>query len=163
MDLTEILKDVPKGTELYSTIHGIVEFKYIGSIGSGDYPIVYTTIEGEEEAITKEGKLYFDYEGECILFPSKENRDWNTFVAPIPDLPRFTPVFISERYDTKHPNMTLDLFLRYYDSKGKAYINGYKQGISTPFALIVPIDKYTHETNSFASKDNYGITSDKKW
>lgn len=29
---------------------------------------------------TKEGKAYCDDNLECVLFPSKENRDWNNYI-----------------------------------------------------------------------------------
>ena len=33
--------------------------------------------------LTKEGKRNFGFvDGECVLFPSKENHDWSTFKAP---------------------------------------------------------------------------------
>lgn len=159
MDLLEILKNVPKGTQLFSAIHGTIKFNRIDN-DIEHYPIWCIDNNNAVIPFSREGKHYIEYPGECILFPSRENRDWNTFV---PDLPRFTPVFVTDKYDTIHPDAAKDLSLRYYDSKGKAYINGYKQGISNSFNLIVPIDKYTHETNSFDPKDNYGNLSDKKW
>ena len=74
IDLTKILKDCPKGTKLYSSIFGEVYFKEIRS--DDEYPIVTT-----KDTFTKEG-LYRAYsDGECILFPSKEQRDWSKFTA----------------------------------------------------------------------------------
>ena len=72
IDLTKILKDCPKGTKFYSAIEGDVEFK--GIVRNSLYPII--TDEGE---YTKEGTEYED-RGECVFFPSKDQRDWSKFV-----------------------------------------------------------------------------------
>lgn len=84
IDLTKILKDCPKGTKLYSPVFGEVYFKEIRS--DDEYPIVTT-----KDTFTKEG-LYRAYsDGECILFPSKEQRDWSKFTAPWYKKERFDP------------------------------------------------------------------------
>lgn len=72
IDLTKILKDCPKGTKFYSAVEGDVEFK--GIVQHSLYPII--TDEGE---YTKKGTEYED-RGECVLFPSKDQRDWSKFV-----------------------------------------------------------------------------------
>ena len=81
IDLTKILKDCPEGTKLYSTIHGEVTL-----IDSNDtsqhYPISVRLNDNTVEIFTYEGKLLNKFDGECILFPSKEQRDWSKFTAP---------------------------------------------------------------------------------
>lgn len=72
IDLTKILKDCPEGTEFYSSICGKVIFK--GIIENNLYPIMTN-----KATYTKEGKLYIG-QGECTIFPSKEQRDWSKFV-----------------------------------------------------------------------------------
>ena len=79
LDLREILKNVPKGTKLYSTAHGDINFNYI------DYNNVYSIIcygNHYRYSFTKEGKLIAGNNGECLLFPSKEQRDWSKFELP---------------------------------------------------------------------------------
>ena len=82
MDLTKILKDCPAGTKLYSTIFGDVKFSHI--FKDSDCPIVLHTYKGGVTFVTKHGRHNIDYEneGECVLFPSKEQRDWSKFTAP---------------------------------------------------------------------------------
>ena len=82
IDLTEILKGCPKGTELYSTIYGEVRFE---GINNNDtlYPIElkahkFTTLSASVYC-TKDGRFNCAYDGECILFPSKDQRDWSKF------------------------------------------------------------------------------------
>lgn len=82
LNLAEILKDCPKGTKLYSCIHGEVEFSYIDPYAGAWYPIIVTTPISNNQSFTPDGRFSIEYPGECMLFPSKDNRDWSTFVAP---------------------------------------------------------------------------------
>lgn len=88
LNLVEILKDCPKGTKLYSCIHGEVEFCNIITTKTR-FPIVVRTELNELPAFTSNGHYFSDYDGECVLFPSKDNRDWSTFVAPKKKVERF--------------------------------------------------------------------------
>lgn len=89
IDLVEILKDCPMGTKLYSCLHGEVEFCNIADSG---FPILVSTKLNYYPSFTSDGRYLGDgYEGECVLFPSKDNRDWSTFVAPKKKVERFDP------------------------------------------------------------------------
>ena len=81
LNLVEILKDCPKGTKLYSTIHGNVELVRV-YLKDNAYPIEIKI--GESSGMicdfTNDGRLLGDFPGECILFPSKEQRDWSKFM-----------------------------------------------------------------------------------
>lgn len=89
LNLVRILKDCPKGTKLYSTIHGEVEFDGIGN--SGAYRVEFKAEDGDICGVTIDGRLASYYSGECILFPSKEQRDWSKFTAPWYKKERFDP------------------------------------------------------------------------
>ena len=89
IDLTKILKDCPKGTKLYSSTFGEVEFQYI--IQGALYPIFIKLKNGVVEKLTPNGALFSNYDGECILFPSKCQRDWTKFTAPWYKKERFDP------------------------------------------------------------------------
>lgn len=80
IDLTKILKDCPKGWIFYSSIFGEVHFSEIEEFVI--YPIRLVSSIGSLLTTTKEGKHYTDYDGECTLFPSKDQRDWSKFSAP---------------------------------------------------------------------------------
>lgn len=76
IDLTKILEKCPVGTKLYSSTHGIVTLQTIecNKITVLDYrycPIDYS----------KEGYYcpHIYGNGECTIFPSKEQRDWSKF------------------------------------------------------------------------------------
>lgn len=78
IDLTKILKDCPKGWKLYSPMFGEIDFL---KIHDNVYAILAT--QGCHSAsFTKEGFYYADTDGECLLFPSKDQRDWSKFTAP---------------------------------------------------------------------------------
>ena len=96
LDLTKILKGCPAGTEFYHAGYGrIVYFERI--ILNSDCPIrcllsnchpCYANI-----AVTKKGAINALYEGECLLFPSKDQRDWSKFDRfwDKPKVKRFDP------------------------------------------------------------------------
>lgn len=85
LNLVEILKDCPKGTKLYSTVYGEVEFE---EIGNGGFPVKYVKSDDSLGSTTAQGLLLSGFDGECTLFPSKEQRDWSKFK---PKNPKFDP------------------------------------------------------------------------
>ena len=89
IDLTKILKDCPEGTKLYSTIFGDVTFCYIDK--NAEYPIILTAEGGYNCSVSADGRHYEYYDGECTLFPSKDQRDWSKFEAPWYKKERFDP------------------------------------------------------------------------
>ena len=89
IDLTKILKNCPVGTKLYSPIYGEIYFEEMRS--NGKYPIITITKSIYAATFTKEGFYYADEDGECILFPSKEQRDWSKFTAPWYKKEKFDP------------------------------------------------------------------------
>ena len=89
IDLTQILKDCPKGTKFYSTVLGEVTFKDI--VDDAKFPIIVSYKCGlYEESFMADGRM-LDYAGECTLFPSKGQRDWSKFTAPWYKKEKFDP------------------------------------------------------------------------
>ena len=80
IDLTKILKNCPRGWKFYSLIYGEVEFDTI--INNDTYPIIFITNRNGPISVTSNGKHVKLFDGECILFPSKDQRDWSKFTAP---------------------------------------------------------------------------------
>ena len=89
LNLVEILTDVPKGTTLYSSVLGdvVLDNIYTGT----EYPIAVSAIDGSTEYFTEDGKLLKDYNGECVLFPSRTQRIWAEFTAPLGTKGKFDP------------------------------------------------------------------------
>ena len=90
IDLTKILENCPKGFELYSPICGSCEF--YGIDGFFKHLVCVTHKDGSFYMFTKEGYLYDGYDdAECLLFPSKDQRDWSKFTTPWIKKERFDP------------------------------------------------------------------------
>lgn len=79
INIVEILKDKPQGTKLYSSACGKCKLEEVDdkSFKISFYNSKFGFMNGGEGYLDKNGKLYDD--GECIIFPSKEMRDWNKF------------------------------------------------------------------------------------
>lgn len=76
LDLTKILDGCPAGTEFYSTIFGKVSLMRV--YNNTGLPIVIVTGQGLM-GLTSDGRYFSQYDGECTLFPSKDQRDWSKF------------------------------------------------------------------------------------
>ena len=112
LNLVEILKDCPQGTKLYSTIFGWVDFEYI----ENEEITVTNNTSGDTETFNQNGSWYYGYTNECMLFPSKDQRDWSKFkVEPemvegefyycLSNLTGYSFIFIYKKhmsYKTKH-------------------------------------------------------------
>ena len=79
MNLAKILKDCPKGMKLYSPIYGEVEFAEVTVLTES----IGCEINGNTVYFHSDGSYYKG--GECMLFPSKEQRDWDKFMIPFKD------------------------------------------------------------------------------
>lgn len=78
MNIAEILRKCPKGTKLYSPVFGEVELAKV--FYYGEYSITCITKNGVYCLFTSDGMLFCNYsDSECMLFPSKEQRDWSKF------------------------------------------------------------------------------------
>ena len=73
-----ILKNFPKGTKLYSPIFGDVTLEEVEK-----YNIKVMSVDFDDILVFNQNGSYH-YRGECMLFPSKENRDWDKF-SPFKD------------------------------------------------------------------------------
>ena len=89
IDLTKILKDCPIGTEFWSDNYGKVQFLSIKrSLG---YPIWVKRTDEFPATYTKEGWCNINFPANCLLWPSKDCRDWSKFTAPWYKNERFDP------------------------------------------------------------------------
>lgn len=77
IDIYEILKDVEYGTELYTSKCGRVWLSGMANDKDSAKAIWTEDEAGREHFFDKNGKI--DKEGEVLLFPSKEMRDWSKF------------------------------------------------------------------------------------
>ena len=94
IDLTKILKDCPKGTKFYSSLFGEVEFN---RILYSRIIVEYIDCLHRLVSFNKFGKYVIEtldvnyFSSECLLFPSKDQRDWSKFTAPWLKKEKFDP------------------------------------------------------------------------
>ena len=149
MDLTKILKNAPKGFKLYSTIYGDIEFDHIDK--SSSYPIILRCCNNLYQNVTKHGKHIIEYEdkAECILFPSKDQRDWSKFTAPWykkdvkekfdpKTLKPFDKILARDIFDSSS-RWVCSLFSHYDESEGSYPC----RCVGAPFSVCIPYNEDT--------------------
>ena len=94
IDLTKILKDCPRGTKFYTPIWGEVSFEYIYQYQyptNGEFYSFAIDNGRNMISLSKKGCYIDKDDAECIIFPSKDQRDWSKFKAPWYKKERFDP------------------------------------------------------------------------
>ena len=140
LNLCEILRDCPKGTKLYSTVLGYVIFQ--GIVEGAVYPIVVSCENGVNEDFTADGKMFIDFDGECTLFPSKEQRSWADFIAPWLKKERFDPKTLKafDRVLVNHDDIwKVDFFSHICQYEP----NGWCQCIGDSYYICIPYNDDT--------------------
>ena len=108
IDLTKILKDCPEGTEFYHAAYGRVYFICIDLNRTYPIRLSFSQEISDDVGVTSKGLINNNHNGECLLFPSKDQRDWSKFTAPW---------YKKEKFDTKTLK-TLAKILASVDQKG---------------------------------------------
>jgi hypothetical protein len=105
MNIAEILKYCSKGTKLYSPIYGDVILDGV-FLENRKAPIVVKDSRGWKHLFTEQGYYTCDISNlECILFPSKDQRDWGKFRLPfkagdiVMTIDKLTPFIFKEYVD----------------------------------------------------------------
>ena len=89
IDLTKILKDCPEGTVFWSDNYGKVKFIKIDP--RFEEPILTRRIDGYTASYTKEGWHSICFPANCLLWPSRDCRDWAKFTVPRLKKEKFDP------------------------------------------------------------------------
>lgn len=96
LSLCEILRTCPKGMRLYSPVFGNVTFDSFGE----NFSIICRIRNGKLVSFRRDGTMVNYEDAECVLFPSREQRDWSKFEVPEifnPDtLERFDKVLVRD-------------------------------------------------------------------
>lgn len=94
LDLRRILRDCPKDTELYSPLFGTVYFDRVEHNDTYSIIVTYGKYTRLYQTFTADGRyLSACNNGECMIFPSKDNRDWSTFRCPTQ---KFSPYTLNQ-------------------------------------------------------------------
>lgn len=129
INIVNKLKHCKKGTKLYHLMFGEVEFDGIDN----DDIFVITTNKDDEKGryyVNSFGLYDVNYpNGECLLFPSKDNRDWNNFQI------------LEEGHRVMVSNNNKDWVLREYINNRTANALSDKDIISN-WQYIVPIEDF---------------------
>lgn len=125
INIVEILKDKPQGTKLYSSACGKCKLEEVDdkSFKISFYSSKFGFMNGGEGYLDKNGKLYDD--GECVVFPSKEMRDWSKFVWKKGDVlvsnDGGTEVIFDKWYDDTYTNFYSKHYLNSEDENNIKY------------------------------------------
>lgn len=114
LDLTEILKDCPIGTKFYSSYLGKDVF-FIGIHNNYiecEYPPTIDSPFNSMIQFRKEGSLYNG--GECMLLPSKDQRDWSKWHRPFVDGDVFVCSNLCGYFIAIYNNLKRSNFYGYY-------------------------------------------------
>ena len=91
VNIAELLKDVPKGTELWCTLFGKVTLE---SVNTTEFYPIAIKIDNYVEKLDAYGRLYRDFEeAESVLFPNEKCHTWEGWKPSKPhyDISNFKP------------------------------------------------------------------------
>lgn len=147
VNLCEILKDCPKRTKFYSPLFGEVTFLGISDNVNDAFPIM-SEERGNIRTFTSDGK-YDPFNKECLLLPSKEQRDWRKFSAPWYKKERFNPKTLQpfDKVLVRNSRKTWRCEHFSYFKEGDAY----PYMTSTSYAFCIP---YNNDTKHLVGTDD---------
>lgn len=143
-NIAKILKNKPRGTKLYSMIHGKCTFE---AVTDEIFKINFCTskfglTQFGECTLIKFGNIYDG--GECIIFPSKEMRDWSKFQWEKGDVlisnDGSTEVIFDEWYDDTYTSFYCKHYLNSEDKNKIVYYE----------AFICTTERYSLEDKDIA-------------
>lgn len=120
INIVEILKDCPKGTKLYSPICGNCKLlKIYNGLG-------LDVINDADEVFNFSYDGRYNLNGECCIFPSKDNRDWNTFRSfkdgdILTYTSNYTTTFIY-RYKDNEPHLSTSFYVACNDAPSHNFL-----------------------------------------
>ena len=156
LNIAKILKNKPRGTKLYSMIHGKCSFE---AVTDEIFKINFCTskfglIQSGECTLIKFGNMYDG--GECIIFPSKEMRDWSKFSWKKGDVlissDGGTEVIFDKWYDDTYTSFYCK---HYLNSENKNKIVYYEEFLCTTARYSLE-DKDTAQTYINAIEEKLG-------
>lgn len=152
-NIAEILKGCPTGTKLYCTIWGDCEVDYIDT-NREKIGVAFPSLRSSGMTF-KSLDAYGRYDafpcGECVLFPSKSQRDWKLFKNlvveryKVGDFKPFDKVLVR---DYEYDDWTIDFFER-IEADGKSPRGWSYSTMCSQFLQCIP---YNEETEYLVGK-----------
>lgn len=138
INIAELLKDVPKGTELWCTLFGKVTLE---SVNTTEFYPIAIKIDNYVEKLDAYGRLYRDFEeAESVLFPNEKCHTWEGWKPSKP------------HYDISNFYVGMPVLVRWYDTGKWRYslYSFYEEGTISPFDTVrgsfnqcIPFNEYT--------------------
>lgn len=115
MNISEILKRLPSGTKIYSILHGKeIELVRVDEELPKPIRVREHSTSQSLESFYPDGSYLRG--GECMLFPSKDKREWQNITLGLKPFDR-----VLVKY-TKHDSWEIEFFNHYTDNKEKPYM-----------------------------------------
>ncbi len=147
LNIAEILKNKPRGTKLYSMIHGKCSFE---AVTDEIFKINFCTSKFGlthfgECTLIKFGNMFDG--GECIIFPSEEMRDWSRFAWKRGDILTSndggTMVIFDKWYDDTYTSFYCRHYFNCEDKNHPVYYSEF----------LCTTEKYSFKNNQYANHD----------
>jgi hypothetical protein len=137
INIADILKDKPVGFKFYSNTFGYISFN-----GVHKGKVYFFSEDTNAHSVKQNGKMYDG--GECIIFPSKEMRDWDKFSWKKGDVlvsnDGGTEVIFDKWYD--------DTYTNFY---GRHYLNSEdKNNVKYNETFLCTTERYAFEDKNAA-------------
>lgn len=162
LNIAKILKNKPRGTKLYSMIHGKCSFE---AVTDEIFKINFCTskfglTQSGECTLIKFGNMYDG--GECIIFPSKEMRDWKKFSWKKGDVLISNDGYIEVIFDKWYDDTYTSFYCKYYlNSEDKNKIVYYEEFLCTTAKYSLE-DKNTVQTYIKTIEEKLGSKLDRE-
>lgn len=131
INIANKLRHCKQGTKLYHLMFGEVEFD---NLDEDDYINIITKDKENnfsDYTVNQFGQYCSSYpNGECLLFPSKDNRDWNSFQV------------LEEGHRVMVSNTAQNWGLRQYYKNKYAYVFDGNKNTSDTWNYIVPVEDF---------------------
>ena len=122
LNLVKLLKEC-EGTTIWSDIHGEC---FLERITDGSFPIVLAKNDHSRFTFMKDGRVSNYPDGKCMIWPSRECRDWNKFKKST-NLKEGDWVVCYSRYPS--------FYIRKYKSNGLCYNPSTNEDYSWPYVI----------------------------
>lgn len=161
MNVAQILLNAPKGTKLYSPLFGEVTLVKVDSSSAWKDTNVGIEVaivnRDTTRAFLNDGR-YYDYkDSECLLFPSKDMRNW-AYVEFRKELSEGTICLVSDAHEFISCGKINPSYgsIRYYRGSGTCAASMKRGDTSFHWLHIIPMDKIDFNNLVYNKVDDYG-------